>query len=206
MTAHILLRWTARIGLGEQLATTKTLRRRFFSLAGRLTRKARRHPASAPRLALAEPVQQRSGETTRPATPILTAPTAASACPPDYPIVCQISAPGRFPRVSCCNLADNLGRRRGCGPSTSPWRGCHTLRPAGLERIKATPSLSGYSHPLLPQGGEILSVDLGLFAKRPEEVTAMLKQSGKPLYRISKNKDGSPKHPARGTYIVQPWP
>ena len=30
-------RWTTRIGLGEQLVTTKTLRRRFFSLAGRLT-------------------------------------------------------------------------------------------------------------------------------------------------------------------------
>ena len=40
--AHNLARWTARIGLGEQPATTKTLRRRFFSLAGRLTRKARR--------------------------------------------------------------------------------------------------------------------------------------------------------------------
>ena len=39
---HNLARWTARIGLGEQLVTTKTLRRRFFSLAGRLTRKARR--------------------------------------------------------------------------------------------------------------------------------------------------------------------
>ena len=40
--AHNLSRWAARIGLGEQLVTTKTLRRRFFSLAGRLTRKARR--------------------------------------------------------------------------------------------------------------------------------------------------------------------
>ncbi len=40
--AHNLARWTTRIGLGEQLATTKTLRRRFFSLPGRLTRKARR--------------------------------------------------------------------------------------------------------------------------------------------------------------------
>ena len=37
-----LARWTARIGLGEQIVTTKTLRRRFFSLAGRLTRSARR--------------------------------------------------------------------------------------------------------------------------------------------------------------------
>ena len=33
---------TARIGLGEQVVTTKTLRQRFFSLAGRVTRKARR--------------------------------------------------------------------------------------------------------------------------------------------------------------------
>ena len=40
--AHNLARWTARIGLGEQLVSTKTLRRRFFSLAGRLTRSARR--------------------------------------------------------------------------------------------------------------------------------------------------------------------
>ena len=40
--AHNLARCTARIGLGEQVVTTKTLRRRFFSLTGRLTRSARR--------------------------------------------------------------------------------------------------------------------------------------------------------------------
>ena len=40
--AHNLARWTARIGLGEQVVTTKTLRRRFFSLAGRLAHSARR--------------------------------------------------------------------------------------------------------------------------------------------------------------------
>ena len=40
--AHNLARWAARIGPGEATATTKTLRRRFFSLAGRLTRSARR--------------------------------------------------------------------------------------------------------------------------------------------------------------------
>ena len=40
--AHNLGLWTARIALGEQAATAKTLRRRFFSLAGRITRKARR--------------------------------------------------------------------------------------------------------------------------------------------------------------------
>ena len=38
---HNLARWTTRLGLGEPLTTTKTLRRRFFSLAGRITRKAR---------------------------------------------------------------------------------------------------------------------------------------------------------------------
>ncbi len=42
--AHNLDCWAARIGLDEQLVNTKTLRRRFFSLAGRLTRKARRPP------------------------------------------------------------------------------------------------------------------------------------------------------------------
>ena len=40
--AHNLARWTVRIGLGQQVVTTKTLRRHFFSIAGRLTRKARR--------------------------------------------------------------------------------------------------------------------------------------------------------------------
>ena len=40
--AHNLARWTARIGMGEQVVTTKTLRRRFFAMAGRLSRSARR--------------------------------------------------------------------------------------------------------------------------------------------------------------------
>ena len=47
--AHNLARWTARIALGEPVATTKTLRRRFFSLAGRFTRKARRLTLHLPR-------------------------------------------------------------------------------------------------------------------------------------------------------------
>jgi hypothetical protein len=40
--AHKLARWTARVGLGEGIVTTKTLRRRLFGLVGRLTRSARR--------------------------------------------------------------------------------------------------------------------------------------------------------------------
>ena len=47
--AHNLARWTARIGLGQQIVTTKTLRRRFFALAGRLTHSARRLTLHLPR-------------------------------------------------------------------------------------------------------------------------------------------------------------
>ena len=39
--AHDLARWTARIGLGEGIVTTRTIRRRFLGLPGRLTRSAR---------------------------------------------------------------------------------------------------------------------------------------------------------------------
>jgi hypothetical protein len=42
VVAHNLARWTARLGLGEGIVTTKTLRRRLFGLVGRLTRSARR--------------------------------------------------------------------------------------------------------------------------------------------------------------------
>ena len=47
--AHNLARWTARIGLGEQIVITKTLRRRVFALVGRITRSARRLTLHLPR-------------------------------------------------------------------------------------------------------------------------------------------------------------
>ena len=47
--AHNLARWTAHSGLDEGVMTTKTLRRRFFSMAGRLTRSARRLTLHLPR-------------------------------------------------------------------------------------------------------------------------------------------------------------
>ena len=47
--AHNLARWTARIGLGQQIVTTKTLRRRVFALVGRITRSARRLTLHLPR-------------------------------------------------------------------------------------------------------------------------------------------------------------
>jgi hypothetical protein len=40
--AHNLARWTARLGLGEGIVTTKTLRRWLLAQAGRLTRSASR--------------------------------------------------------------------------------------------------------------------------------------------------------------------
>ena len=81
--AHNLARWTTRIGLGEPVATTKTLRRRFFSLAGRLTRSARRLTLHLPQgCPWGKPIRQSPGEAARPATPLLTAPTASDHPPP----------------------------------------------------------------------------------------------------------------------------
>ena len=44
------------------------------------------------------------------------------------------------------------------------------------------------------------------FTERANEVAELLMGSGKPLYCIGKNRDGSPKHPARGTHVLQTWP
>ena len=69
--AHNLSRWTAGIALGETMATTKTLRR-LLLLPGRThyPQGPPPHPASAPRLALGKPVQQRPGPIACPATPL----------------------------------------------------------------------------------------------------------------------------------------
>ncbi|PZS18631.1 MAG: IS1380 family transposase, partial [Acidimicrobiales bacterium] len=40
--AHNLARWTSRLGLGESLIATDTLRRRYLRTPGRLTHSARR--------------------------------------------------------------------------------------------------------------------------------------------------------------------
>ena len=71
-----LTRWTARIGLGERIATTKTLRRRFFSLAGgdielfqeRLAESSVRtsRASDGERPPTAEPRHHRSGSGQRP--------------------------------------------------------------------------------------------------------------------------------------------
>ena len=112
--AHNLARWTARIGLGEQVVTTKTLRRRFFSLAGRLTRSARRLTLHLPTaLALGSPVQPGPG-------------TAASGSTPSLKARLQLPqrhrklAPPRSAGVPCCvfsrHAAHRSSRRRPQGP------------------------------------------------------------------------------------------
>ncbi len=42
VVAHNLARWTSRIGLGETLIATDTLRRRYLTMPGRITRSARK--------------------------------------------------------------------------------------------------------------------------------------------------------------------
>ncbi len=47
--AHNLARWTTRIGLGETLIATDTLRRRYLRAPGRITRSARKPTLHLPR-------------------------------------------------------------------------------------------------------------------------------------------------------------
>ena len=118
------------------------------------------HPPPSPGLALAKPVQQCSGETAGPGHYLPDRPTASAVRhttePPGKP-----ADPGRASSVSCCQPPADLVLRRRCRLSTSPWYACHTVCPAGLERIKATPSLSSDPQPLADPYHYILSVDLG---------------------------------------------
>jgi hypothetical protein len=46
--AHNLARWVARLGLNDRASMTKTIRRRYLAVPGRLTRSARRHHLHLP--------------------------------------------------------------------------------------------------------------------------------------------------------------
>ena len=84
----------------------------------------------------------------------LSAQLTVGACPP-----AGLGGPGV---AGPLDGAHRLGRVSANHQDSHLWRGYHTLCPAGLKRIKATPLLSGSSHHLLPRGGQILSVDLGV--------------------------------------------
>ena len=102
--AHNLARWTARIGLGEGVVTTRTLRRRFFSLAGRLTRSARRLTLHLPQGWPWETQFSRApGSIASPAFACLTAPTAPdpSTRLPNRPTESHRPGP-RLSSNACC--------------------------------------------------------------------------------------------------------
>ena len=127
--AHNLARWTARIGLGEQIVTTKTLRRRVFALAGRLTRSARRLTLHLPQeLALGGAVQPRPGPAASHSTPSLTRPSAtdppadptspqtrASPAPRERLLPCPIPWPSPS-STAHCKIAIGAPKSDNCRP------------------------------------------------------------------------------------------
>ena len=80
----------------------------------------------------------------------------------------------------------------------------HGVDPVGPENDRVISESIQEADKLIVAWGNV--PDHPIFARRLQEVTALLQLSGKPLYCVGKNKDGSPKHPARGTYNIQPWP
>ncbi len=106
--AHNLARWTARIGLGEQVVTTKTLKAAVLR-PGRPDHPlgAPSHFAPSPALALGSPVQPRPGTAARPTTPSLTA--HVRHCP-NVPAL----APARYASASCRVLSRHLALPNVC--------------------------------------------------------------------------------------------
>ena len=100
--AHNLARWTARIGLGEPVAThqdpqaTLLLPRRTPHPLG-----AAPHPASSPGLALGNPVQWRPGPAPSHSVPDLTTPSATvpPAGQPNVPTESRQPGPRLFPHA-----------------------------------------------------------------------------------------------------------
>ena len=113
--AHNLARWRARIGLGEQIVTTKTLRRRVFALAGRLTRSARRLTLHLPqRWPWENPVQSRPGPA---GEPFHSQPDGARPPVPQRP---RQLAPVRSASASCRVLSRHLAHHSHCRPPSAP--------------------------------------------------------------------------------------
>ena len=125
--AHNLARWTARLGLGEQVVTTKTPPTTLL-LHGRTAHPlgAPPHFASAPALALGNPVQSRPRSIASAAISGLTAPSAPN---PPTRLPNRLAGPSQVgPRASLAAYrTDNLAQHCHCGPSTSSLRGYRTL-------------------------------------------------------------------------------
>ena len=119
--AHNLARWTARIGLGAQIVTTETLRRRFFGLAGRLTRSARRLTLHLPHR---WPWETQFSRAPDPAASIPL--PARRRLPATDPSSGQLNAPppqlapSRSASASCRVLSCHLVRHSHCRPPSVP--------------------------------------------------------------------------------------
>ena len=127
--AHNLARWAARIGLGDQLVTTKTLRRRFFSIAGRLTHTARRLTLHLPqRWPWETQFSCALGPIARHSPTSLTARRRRPTRPPDSPRGCPVNSCQPSPPVPlpACRRAVFAGRRH-CRPPPGHWRGHRAL-------------------------------------------------------------------------------
>ena len=154
--AHNLARWTARIGLGEQVVTTKTLRRRFFSLAGRLTRSARRLTLHLPQRWPWETQFSRApGTTARHPTPGLTAGLQLTQRPPNSR---QLGPRGS---LAACRPG-NFAQRRHCGPPSSGL--CGYLTQSSSPSIGIRPGSFAFLYPsaLVSTPAPLPSVDPGL--------------------------------------------
>ena len=122
--AHNLARWTARIGLGQQIVTTKTLRRRVFALAGRITRSARRLTLHLTPRRWHLPRRWRRSSSAAPwpgCEPFHSEPDGArpplTRQPTQRP---RKLAPGQSASASCRVLSRHLARHSHCRPPSVP--------------------------------------------------------------------------------------
>ena len=157
--AHNLARRAARIGLEEQVATTKTLRRRFFSRWTAHPLGAPPHPASSSALALGIPVQPRPGPAASNSIPSLTGPTGLTIRTIEHP---RKLAPTRAASVSRCLVS------RQSHPAPPLWAAigaphdCQRTPPATFIGTKPEPLRPHAHHSPSCQHDDAASVDLGL--------------------------------------------
>ena len=76
--------------------------------------------------------------------------------------------------------------------------------PVGPENDRVTSEATQQADKLIVGWGGVPNHQL--FTDRVAEVTQLLGASGKPLYCLGKNNDGSPTSPTRIKFAVQPWP
>ncbi len=122
--AHNLARWAARIGLGEQLVTTKTLRRRFFSIAGRLTHTARRLTCIFPSAGPGKTSSVCPGPIARHSPASLGAPSAPD---PSTGQPQGLSIMPAQPASATSGTPRAVAGRRHCRPPPGHWRGHRPL-------------------------------------------------------------------------------